>query len=513
MIINPFIKDYGLMKKSIIITLSLCVSFLIVAGETDLGKPEKTKSLTFRQTSSSNPANLSADNQFNNLHDLCNKTYTLLQKELLEALNNIDLHIHRWKQERLHPVKSTLTQSPRFWISSMAYTDMITRNVFRLKLKHQKTAENLGKLNEIIQDFKQVDTLDSIKHHILRHQTTLTEVIGYHKPAENLPDESYSRLANYLIKSLTVVKDYKKHLNFELQEFKSPNHFERNWIKYLASITALAASGYYVYHNQDALHEYASNWTTTAKEGVQNFWETHIKEAFTNARDAIFKPQVNAETRKEDIESGCRQLKNILKSYFAELSETDIDGAVEQYRTTLTIPNDIIKEINKMEESPATNLANPLNWNRYKNVLLFWSHTKKIQVEDVQQQIDILLKIALVSPALFIAKTSMSGASKVINIFKKQHVYEPVKKYLLKMERKLNAQTNKSEKPSYGDQGLMIYWGNQLRKVLYLIPANNRFEFMKDIKEIERPNFNAQQKISTIKRMYRTYDFLNPSIH
>ena len=81
------------------------------------------------------------------------------------------------------------------------------------------------------------------------------------------------------------------------------------------------------------------------------------------------------------------------------------------------------------------------------------------------------------------------------------------------MERKLNAQTNKSEKPNYIDQGLMIYWGNELRKVINLVPADSRLEFIKDIKEIERTGFNVQQKISTVKRMYRTYDFLNPSVH
>lgn len=500
------------MKKSIIVTLSLCISLSIVASEPDFGKSFQPAAAHPAPTTRSGQQTLPEENQLSNLHDLCNQVYTLLQTELLQGLNSIDQHINHWKQERLHPVQSTVTQSPRFWTSSMAYGDIITRNIFRLKLKHQNLAENLGKLNEIMQDFKQVDTLDSIKKHIIKQQPILTGIIINNKPTESLQNSSYARLASYLIKALTIVKDYKKNLNFEIQEFKSPNHFERNWIKYLTSITALAASGYYVYQNQDALRESAINWATATKEGISNFWKNHIQKALTDARDELFKP-TDLEIEKENIESGCRHLSTILKNDCPEYTQPMIDNALEQYQRTGAIPLKLVKKMNYMMENPFTSLFNFFEAPQNKRLWAFWVHTQKRDGELLVQRGNTITKIALVTPALFIARTTMNVAYKTLNLFKSKHVYTPVKKYLLKMERKLNAQTDKSERPSYGDQGLMIYWGYQLRKVINLIPTDNRLEFIKDIKEIERTNFNAQQKISTIKRMYRTYDFLNPSVH
>lgn len=90
---------------------------------------------------------------------------------------------------------------------------------------------------------------------------------------------------------------------------------------------------------------------------------------------------------------------------------------------------------------------------------------------------------------------------------------EPMYKIMRHISREIGKILNKNNtyiktSPSYEDQGYLIFWINKLREYAKELSGDEKDDFKEDLDELECEEYEVDQKLQTLQRMYNSYGFM-----
>ncbi len=151
--------------------------------------------------------------------------------------------------------------------------------------------------------------------------------------------------------------------------------------------------------------------------------------------------------------------------------------------------------------------------NRFKaflNAYLLTADVYQIQLNRILagQKLNLILLTAI--PTVAVSIGGYFGLKALYRYFRPAYTFGPMKKALSEIARVLNwYEERPANKMSTIDYGTLLYFVHKLKlDAKHIVTESIRRRFLRDVKEIEFPQFTERQKIHVVTRMYREYDFL-----
>jgi len=375
-----------------------------------------------------------------------------LESTLLELLDQLYEHTNYWQKKQALAKKATWHQHTRAALDSL-----------QNEINYQ--ASQLANINELInaneQDRKKINV--SIPH----------DCLAYEK-------EALDRVAQY----------------------EAPSHISRHCVKY--TIGAACAAGALVYCNQnrEALASFASN----AKEATSRFIRDYAYKPLKNSYDIIFNNSADAVGYHE------KTLRELLGNYYAYNCKgkpaAEVQQTVDQCIKSLELPKDVQAHFVEQSKSPAWNtIMSRRLGGQFVSLNQILLHLELLRAQNIHQGQKLNLELLVAIPTAVVGYGAYRITKGAYSYLAEKN-YEPIKQNMLRIERLLNQFNNDKQTITDTAKGKIIYAVHQLTRVEHLIPVEQRESFFADLAELYAPSFSIKQKLRTIDRMYRTYNFL-----
>jgi hypothetical protein len=466
---------------------------------------------------------------------LCKKTIEILQKNIIEVMDNLYQNRNYWQEAQYRPFGYFVEKGPLKWFSGNNQWREIEENLEIINSALLYQASFLGYLYET-QDELSKENLEVNKEKIEQ----ITKKIQHFLLNGNQNFE-YS-LEDLLKKS----QKYKNNILANLSAIQNPSHFQRYWHYY--SIAALCTLGGYNYwgKNKKQIVEFCDE---TIKTG-NHFFNHYIKGPIKNSIDIIYGKNKNGNDKivpenPDEITDESENSEKIVDEIITErieplsaeyinfyknnsmLSEEEITSKIKKVIANRKFPPDLQKRAD--EES--RNLTYNILWYKGKilNLLYLKIGLLELMMYDRIKRTDRLVKrtdqimeahklnfellVALPATAIIgiLGYLSYKIGNKLYHSFfsKPELYFQPLKEALVKLETILNAHQN-IQSIDYAVQGQIFYWTQKLYNSRTTIPLVDRNSFELDLQELTCFDFTPSQKLSTIHRMFRAYPFLQP---
>jgi hypothetical protein len=449
---------------------------------------------------------------------LCKKQAHGLISNLINVLAELFDQLTYWQQVKLRPFNYYMTHSPTKMISKKACLQLADRAVDSLKEAIYYYSYYLGHLYQNVHALENLKTDTEIKNN-LGQTATLIKACVNHQSLDHAMTSPAAILEihDMLTACHQAATQFSTHSLPALHQFAKPTHMERNWWRYSFAAGTLAACAVYWYLNHDALMENMRS----AAGGIKKLFTENLVQPISNVvQEYTSKPQSANNQLKEYLKTQEEQLIDILNNFLEEKAKKQNISAVQlqdeikkMIRTGdyAMVKDDIKEFLNR----PAYAL-NP--YGKTSPVSAIWllqsvhAAAKVISsIEDRvnQQQVNLQLLLTIPASAFLLATYGFYRVVRGIAHKFTQENYNPIREGLISIENTLNKNHTKGVPLSYEAQGLIVYWLSKLRSYIPHLNRNCQEQFEQDLAQIGSPEFEIHQKMATIKRMYRTYEFLS----
>ncbi|KAI8583441.1 hypothetical protein K450DRAFT_223706 [Umbelopsis ramanniana AG] len=484
-------------------------------------------------------------------------------RETYYAVQTTPIRIFRLASKTLREAPIGISALPNH-ISNLSRKDIIkqlfpyysriasTRHIIRSEVYHKRSKlvafknQQAARLGLLIQKKPQIDPQSdfdtSYKQvnanlNLLVH--ILNEISGMNAEKALCHDHQMDKLLSYdfndnkdmdsLIKvlddiTLVMIPKCEEQYNRVIGIYGKPSFLTRYW----APLTLLYFGGNvavkYVSRQQDNI----KIWMNEAVDTAQDFAIHWLWEPMLKVWDTIrMKDQQLALLSKEGLRSDMESLERMVAEFGRDhyhFTEEQVAQLSSQVRE-----GDLSSVLKAYEEAIKSPVKNAIRGDLIRTLLIQVQKTK-VDVDLAMAALDKLLKSNELNFAFLAVAPSMillwAVGAWIKGTWEKRTGVQvgklgtPMRDSLREVERVLNqADTRNKDKSGNGlklsceQQGLVLCEVHLLRSYARRLPQRNciREKFIEDLRELENPNYNLEQRFRTIQRMARTWGFLTAS--
>lgn len=443
----------------------------------------------------------------------CYSQHYHITQDLSALLDHIEHNILYWKMQQYSVWKYFIIRGPIKWFTGMPQDKEVQEKIHILEQKQKIISTYLGQLHKAFEE------LQKDKNETLFHQYLLILYDGL--ASQGPQNKAYETIQdNYQLaqKTSELLKTFKSSMLKELDPYEQPGHLHRYWLTYTTLALVAGAAGYFAYHNPKYVAEKSSELPTIAL----NFWGKHVKKPITkiyNMLKGIDQDEQANEAKQQEIKEYNKTVENEYPNTtpgrrLGEICQHDLPNQIAQVDNRITPPLNVkVMNVEHPMLDQGTKLAT--KGNIYATTLpemIKLGHYEKNDAQlrflRMEQTLSLLLGMASTFPAYVVFKLGLSGLQKTYNALTHHNITKPLMNYCSDIERILNKNAHQ-ETLSDESFGLILHKTNKLKDLQVYIPQEHRISFVDDIQELETIDFTIKQKLSTIRRMFRVYSFLN----
>lgn len=484
---------------------------------------------------------------------LCKKESLLLMQELLKILTTLFSSLEYWQDLRTKPLGYFTSQWPtRLW-KNKTRTSTVREAISTIKEAIHYYTYYLGSIYHNLYQFELINNESEMRAHLIQTSLLINACIE-HDSFEYEKNTSLTMQQVYDVLNSAHDRTKNFHINAlsKLEKYLKPGHLQRNWTRYaVLATTGLAALTYWHYNK-----EQVTTWTDQTMQAGKKLFYDSVYQPVKNIFDSYFSEKENNKTEKvkkvrESITKARLKIANNIKQHHDErlrgLLEIELkekhpatpQNEIDQMITKIISSGDLAPMSEAMKNSsayPISTLFNPYgHYIRHKELELRTMLSQALGsvddafgvvddsmdgLEEIIEQLfglahqnhvnyQLLLTIpAIITGCIVYLTTRLAWRS-----FSTSDHFNPLREGLLMVENTLNKYNTKDHKLPFEAQGLILYWVNKLRVYVYYLPKHHQEQFNEDLIQIGSPEFELHQKLGTIDRMYRTYEFLSFGSH
>ncbi len=376
------------------------------------------------------------------------KHVQLLQKVVLDVLDDLDQSLRYWRDKKAHTIRYWFSKNPSKWFEKKPQLQEIEEHLSHTMIVYKYHAQFLGQLNHQLQTWGTIASDEEYYDWSVRSATVVRDFLLDQRQEDCVVESySYPELLGILGNNLKESIKYKERIRTTSGKACKPQHVIRYWIPYTAGIAATATIGTYLFYNRHNI----GPWKDHGKKVVENFYQKWIRCPYDRLKEIIW------------------------------------DDVYEDKKTSLWQK---VKQPTKILNDAADKG--------------FFSGNK--------ERLQLTFAMASAAPIILLAQYTTKGIFKAASFFKpKPYEFEIIKNYLREIQRVLN-RYNVQQPPvmRFEDQGLLCYYLYRLRTEMKHVPKDIVYAFDADLQELESYEFEVQQKIGTVNRMLFSYNFLTP---
>jgi nuclear-control-of-ATPase protein 2 len=304
-----------------------------------------------------------------------------------------------------------------------------------------------------------------------------------------------------------------EHTQEVLYAYRMPGHFARHWVKYAAGSIAAIFTARYIYQHSNEV----SLWISTTTDAATRFYHNNVEKPLLNMYSVIRYDTHQQLLDPVSLDSSVHSLQNMMTDYAMEhyrLSPEQIDHVrVQAQRGDLSL---IMKEYEHEIKRPIRNVM----FGDMARLMLVQLQKQKVDLERTLIAMDRLLRsneinfelIALI-PAVLVTLVMAYNVLTFQRVQDRQ-LFSHMQTLLLAIEKILNANNTRTrEALSDESHGLVYLHTYRLRQLMqhkhHLLNVDaERYDFYDDLDEVDSEDLEIQQRLSTVQRMFRHYQFL-----
>eukprot|EP01080_Neovahlkampfia_damariscottae_P008542 gene8542-366_t len=440
----------------------------------------------------------------------------ILFVNLLSLLEEASEQLEFWTDEKVHPYRNIIETGPFQFIGNL-FTNFYCsifgikqkkkiKNTIKMKIEVLKDfqstiATHLGRLRRMNANFKDINNSDHLMTYVqdcFQNNSAFFELFD-DRLKISLNDKIEIKIISEFCNSLEY---FKKMSKSEIMITKPPSYFRRKWLQTTISVGVSGLIGYYVYHHQTEI----TNWAVKAKDSILDFFQEHLVEPFQSIIKTVLKSYQKSIFNPEELKNAKESMQRML---------IDIGTELNNHVTPEELQSIIMKaeknDVTIFSENYENEIKKPVKNLFVGNIVrMLLIQIQRINVsfleimrefDSVMAQNQINLDILATIPVLI---GGIAFSSWIRNILKSSGVrpdeYENISLNLRDIEIILNRNCPKDNVSSIvtdEDAGFLISKVLLIEK--WLIQAGEQEKvnkmFMSDLKEIDSTNFTVQQKL------------------
>jgi len=446
-------------------------------------------------------------------------------------MTEVDTHYKYWQEKKNlgRFAYRFMAKAPHKWFNEKNRTNELEEFCSGLETNKWELAQQWGYVARISYELRLELNLKAITARMNTIAVGIRRVLNpgvAPKPAESL--STYAELLAQIIENIEDMDAYKTCFQQNIESLKMPGHFERNWLRYTIGTVLAVGAACAVYKNRAELVESAHQLA----DGVPNVFNNYIKAPFNKLCGFFIDEKVKKDT--PEAKDLVKRLKSIGDSKGLKYTQEYYAGMVGKQESLdfliAQLPEPArLKATQDFTKWLAEQGGGMTIWNigeaivGFKPVIGACSEFPEIAAAFLPalnefgkakgNDSGFLITCVQNTPGLAAVWSAKWVACQGYGAVKDSFAidYRKLSNPLIELERILNRNYTEQQL-SDEERGYLLYYLLALKKRLAIIPdVQVRQDFARDVAEIESAEFSIVQKLNTVQRMYRVYDFLAPS--
>ncbi len=507
--------------EQLLVSFSPALSFPHLSGLFKQSIAHRTTTVAQQTSLSRDQAHLYDQAQLLIIAHLCKKESSLIMQQIFKILMTLFDSLDYWQDLRSKPFYYFTSQWPTKIWHNKSRSVTIRDGVSTLKEAIYYYTYFLGAIYKNLHKFDSINNEQELYQHVATTIFTINACVE-HESFEFSINSSLKlqELHDILISSYERTYIFHTTALQNVAKYLKPGHFQRNWVRYSVLATTGLATLIYWYYNQEKI----STWTDQTVQAGKKLFSDSVYQPVKNIFDSYFSKQ--SATKNDEIKNLRKDQTEILKSLLKEqikktsphLKEEQIQQTVNTILESGTLTPELKKELIDAQNSPVITLLSPngslislsiIEIRLMINQLLSVGDEKGDKLLEILHQNHVNYQLLLTFPAVLLSYLVYTGTSKAWHAFTTSEKLNPLREGLLMIENTLNKYDTKDRALPFDAQGIILYWVHKLRAYVYFLPKHHQEQFNEDLTQIGSPDFELHQKLATIDRMYRSYEFLS----
>lgn len=440
------------------------------------------------------------------LSALCKKESILVMNQLIQIVTKLFDLLEYWQRINNRPVLYFATHWPTRFFEQKPLALIASESIKNIKEAIYYYTYFLGNIYRNTYKLNTLKTEDEYKGHLAKTSFLINACLNHETFEE--PQEaillSSQELHDLLMRNYEIATHFETTALLRLAKHKSPSHFERNWLKY--TIGAAATLGGLIYYktHQEQITQTSAQTMAAVKKLVQ----TNLVEPLKNIFDAYFSKQNNEAPTEFELKTESINTKYLTAKYPQKSGDE-----IKKLAHEMTLKRDssqLKDDIDFAYNNPGKawyygSITAPLIEIRMEALNAIDAVRHGLNQNHVNFNLAMTLPAIAILGGLYVLYRQVNRFSK--DILSDQH-RNPVREGLINIENMLNKFNKSQTSVPFEAEGLILYWLSQLRCYAPHIPEHHRAQFEEDLSQISSPDFELHQKLATLERMHRTYEFL-----
>jgi hypothetical protein len=461
------------------------------------------------------------------LADLSKKQSILVMNQLILVITKLFDLLEYWQRINNRPFLYYATHWPTKLFEQKTLSSIAQESIKNIKEGIYYYTFFLGNIYRSTHALASIQSEEEFKARLAKTALLINACMN-HEPFEQTTGHMYSNqeLHELLMHNHEIAHHFETSALMRVEKHQKPGHFERNWLRYtVGSVAALGGLIYFKTHQQQI-----GIWAENTKNGVAKLFKDNLYDPIKNIIDVYFSKkqpnEISVELTKIDMAQFNDETKTMLIDYlgkkFPSITPNEINSLAQkmiQNKDTSPIADDMKYAHNSTGKAylygqlPAALIGYRINIGALGD-----GANKKIDEANVivkklvalinQQQVNVQLLLTLpvvvTAAGLYVLYRQANKVSK--NLLSDHR--NPVREGLINIENTLNKFNKIGAIVPFEAEGLILYWLSKLRCHVPHMAEHHKAQFEEDLSQISSPDFELHQKLATIDRMYRTYDFL-----
>ncbi|HEX2977937.1 MAG TPA: hypothetical protein VHO47_02365 [Candidatus Babeliales bacterium] len=440
------------------------------------------------------------------LSALCKKESILVMNQLIQIVTKLFDLLEYWQKINNRPVLYFATHWPTKFFEKKPLVLIANESIKNIKEALYYYTYFLGNIYRTTHKLNRIKAEDEFRAHLAKTAFLINTCLNHETFEESQQDIALSseQLHELLMRNYDIATHFETTALLRLSKHKSPSHFERNWLKY--TIGAAATLGGLIYYktHQEQITQTSAQTLAAVKKLVQ----TNLVEPLKNIFDAYFSKQ-NSEVPTE-FELKTESINNkYLTTKYPQKSADEIKKLAHEMtlkRDSSQLKDDIDFAYNNPGKAwYYGSITAPLIEIRMEALNAIDAVRHGLNQNHVNFNLAMTLPAIAILGGLYVLYRQVNRFSK--DILSDKH-RNPVREGLINIENTLNKFNKPNSSVPFEAEGLILYWLSKLRCYAPHIPEHHSAQFEEDLSQISSPDFELGQKLSTLERMHRTYEFL-----
>jgi hypothetical protein len=417
--------------------------------------------------------------------DCAKVLYDTAYAQILATLQEINIRLAYWREQKNRPWKYFLEKSPIKWFTGVPQQEEIQNNIEQLQSHQGELYVMLGQLAEYGNEYEHTYKT------IFRDNVTqayawvdgLLDVLARIKVAIKDLDTMPPFIARVMVlkAKLEKVRSFKNQIVSEMKEAQIPAHLVRHWLKYAFSLLFLGQ-----------IYKYSSEIGDLAMASF-DWTKNYMMESSKTVKEMFFPGRIQY--------SSADVAQSAMVNFLDRMEKAHIINDAEKMKIIEDVAKGSNDEFRKFLNEKIMKYTTRTAWYAPEG----WSIFLQLFGENAGKEISSVRNITLLAPATFVGLVGYYGLR---NIYQKTTAknYTAIRRALIDINSLFVDASRPLDDEQYGKMLYLIY--DLKKRVMQDIPFNDCADFINDLERVESKEFNVAAKRAIVDDMFRKYSFL-----